>query len=442
MGWFSDFPVADPPEHGLKVLVDRKVGRLVLGFLRLDGQGSLQHGHVVDAELFEPLDGRLIVCIAKGLVFGAVCTMLGLYPVHRISSNEEKRVRISGDNKAQLLFQKFQMQDSFRMIPGIDIPPAWVHHCRKNLCCMLTILGIYPMFKRSKVVLSTIFALFFFAWLGSFPCGSVLGQDEGWVEQPEILKRIEKSFLDPPECKKVVEDGRIWIHRDEQAVIVDGYVCQRNAPLEMFACPIGTKEHESIVAVFAKSRFVHASLLAVGGSPGKPVAFEPKFTPASGTTVRVYALWHDEKGETQAILAQNWIRQTGTKKPMLWDWVFAGSKIYKDPDTGNESYLGDGGELVSVANFMTSTLDVAVKSDAANSGLVFEAYTDKIPKRFTPIRLVMVLSDQAPYSSDQAKPDPIKEKSKTDEKDQVELPKHLTEPVPKRLLEFLPPKKS
>jgi hypothetical protein len=74
---------------------------------------------------------------------------------------------------------------------------------------------------------------------------------------------------------------------------------------------------------------------------------------------------------------------------------------------------------------MTSTLDVAVKSDAANSGLVFEAYTDKIPKRFTPIRLVMVLSDQAPYSSDQ-----------------VELPKHLTEPVPKRLLEFLPPKKS
>jgi hypothetical protein len=104
--------------------------------------------------------------------------------------------------------------------------------------------------------------------------------------------------------------------------------------------------------------------------------------------------------------------------------------------------LGDGGELVSVANFMTSTLDVAVKSDAANSGLVFEAYTDKIPKRFTPIRLVMVLSDQAPYSSDQAKPAQTNEKDQTNDKDQAELPKHLTEPVPKRLLEFLPPKKS
>jgi hypothetical protein len=316
---------------------------------------------------------------------------------------------------------------------------------------MSAIVGIYPIPKRSNVALSTFFALFFSLLFGSFRCCSLFGQDEGWVEQPEILKRIEKSFVDPPDCKKMVEDGRIWIHRDEQAVIVDGYICQRSAPLEMFACPIGTKEHESIVAVFAKSRFVHASLLAVGGAPGKPVAFEPKFTPASGTTVRVYALWHDEKGVTQAILAQNWIRQTGTKKPMLWDWVFAGSKIYKDPDTGNESYLGDGGELVSVANFMTSTLDVAVKSDAANSGLVFEAYTDKIPKRFTPIRLVMVLSDQAPYSNDTAQRNDQAQrndkaeqgdKSQLGDKDETELPKHLSEPVPKRLLEFLPPKKS
>ena len=270
----------------------------------------------------------------------------------------------------------------------------------------------------------------------------VSGQDvpvkeEGWVEQPEILKRIEKGFVDPPECKKVVEDGRVWIHRDEQAVIVDGYVCQRNAPLEMFACPIGTKEHESVVAVFAKSRFVHASLLAVGGVPGKPVAFEPKFTPASGTTIRVYAMWHDEKGQTQATLAQHWIRQTGSQKPMLWDWVFAGSKIYKDPETGSETYMGDSGELLSVANFMTSTMDVAVKSDAANAGLVFETFTEKIPKRFTPVRLVMVLSDEPPYAEDPAS----KETSKPPQKED-ELPKHLKAQVPKRLLEFLPAKKN
>jgi hypothetical protein len=277
--------------------------------------------------------------------------------------------------------------------------------------------------------------------LGQNPEQKTEQAEEGWVDQPEIIKRIEKGFADPPDCKKMVEDGRVWIHRDEQAVIVDGYICQRNAPLEMFACPVGSKEHESVVAVFAKSRFVHASLLAVGGVPGKPVAFEPKFVPASGTTIRVYALWHDEKGQTQATLAQHWIRQTGTKKPMVWDWVFAGSKVYKDPETGKETYMGDGGELLSVANFMTSTMDVAVKSDAANAGLVFEAFTDKIPKRFTPVRLVLVLSDQAPYANELSsnKESNSQNPSATDE---PELPKHLKADVPKRLMEFLPPKKS
>lgn len=277
-----------------------------------------------------------------------------------------------------------------------------------------------------------------------------VAQEEGWLELPEIKARVEKSFAEPPNTKKMLEDGRVWIHRDEQAVIVDGYVCQRSAPLEMFACPVGTKEHESIVAVFTKSQFVHAALLAVGGVPGKPVAFEPKFVPASGTTVRVYALWHDAEGKTQGTLAQNWVRQSGKDKAMEWDWVFAGSKIYKDPDTGKETYLGNSGELLCVANFMTSTMDVSVKSDAANSGLVFDAFTERIPKRNTPVRLVLVLSDEPPFAGEDATGDaaesgsvkdeasPGKKQVESEKSDGSELPKHLTDPVPERILEFLP----
>ena len=293
--------------------------------------------------------------------------------------------------------------------------------------------------SRSFCVRSAI-VLLILSFLTSFaPSCSLRAQDDGWMDSPQILEKLEKTFADPPECKRMTEDGkplRIWIQRDEQAVIVDGYVCQTKAPLEMFACPIGTKEHESVVAVFAKSRLVHASLLAVGANPGKPVAFEPKFVPASGTTVRVYALWHNEKGETQATLAQHWIRQTEKKKPMEWDWVFAGSKFFKDPDTGSETYMGDGGELICVANFMTSTMDVAVKSDAANSGLVFEAFTEKIPKRFTPVRLVLILTDEAPYAGDSAKATDSNGAAKDDE-----LPKHLAAEIPKKVKEFLPPPK-
>lgn len=298
-------------------------------------------------------------------------------------------------------------------------------------CCCHAINSVADFFRTG------ILAAFFLIQACLAPIGFVpfcSAQDEGWMELPKIQERVEKSLAVPENCKKMIDEGRIWIHRDEQAVIVDGYVCQRNAPLEMFACPVGSKEHEAIVALFAKSRFVHASLLAVGGVPGKPVSFEPKFVPASGTTIRVYVLWHDEKGKTQGTLAQHWIRKVGTKKPMEWDWVFAGSKIYKDPDTGKETYMGDSGDLICVANFMTSTLDVSVKSDAANSGLVFEAFTEKIPKRYTPIRLVLVLSDEPPYAADGGSTSDSREASENADN----LPKHLKAEVPKRILEFLP----
>ncbi|MCU0708572.1 MAG: hypothetical protein MUF23_09790 [Pirellula sp.] len=81
---------------------------------------------------------------------------------------------------------------------------------------------------------------------------------------------------------------------------------------------------------------------------------------------------------------------------------------------------------------MTSTLDVAVKSDADNTGLVFDAFTDRIPKRNTPIRLVLTLTDEPPYGRD------IKDAEADGAK---EPPKHLTDPVPERVLQFLPPPK-
>lgn len=117
---------------------------------------------------------------------------------------------------------------------------------------------------------------------------------------------------------------------------------------------------------------------------------------------------------------------------MQWDWVFAGSKFVKDPDTGKEFYLGDSGDLICVANFMTSTLDVAVKSNADNTGLVFDAFTERIPKRQTPVRLVLTLSPDPPFGRDASDSAP---------NDSNAQPKHLTDPVPESILHFLPARK-
>jgi hypothetical protein len=196
----------------------------------------------------------------------------------------------------------------------------------------------------------------------------------------------------------------------------------------MFACPAGTKEHESVVSIFAKSRFVHAGLLAVGGKPGSPAKFDP-FRPATGTTVRIYALWFDEKGEKQSTIAQKWVRKMGTKENLTSDWVFGGSGEYVDESTKERHYMADSGELVCVANFGTSTLDIVVRSDQGNDILSFDTYTDRIPKRNTPIRLVFVLSSDKPHG---ASPD-----------DSQKEPEFLSQKTPDFVLNWLeaPPSK-
>ncbi len=250
-------------------------------------------------------------------------------------------------------------------------------------------------------------------------------EEDEWKSQADLLKLVADRFEEPKDCKSLHRENRIWINRDEQVVILDGYIAQREVPLELFACPAGTKDHEAIVAVFSRAQLVHAGLLAISAQPGSTATFEP-FKPAHGTTIRVYVLWPDPDGKTKGTLAQNWIRKSGTKKPMVWDWVFAGSKIYKDEE-GKEHYLGDSGELISVSNFTTSTMDVAVKSEQSNANLIFEAFTERIPPKNTPVRLVLTLSDEQPFGASELEAS----------KENKDEPKHLSAKVPENILRLL-----
>ncbi len=182
----------------------------------------------------------------------------------------------------------------------------------------------------------------------------------------------------------------IWIDRQKKWVVVDGEVCLRSGTLEMFACPKNTKEHESIVAVPVRPFLVHAGLLAVGAKPGKPARFVPKYEPASGTRIAVWVLWKDNHGQPRRTTAQQWIREVRTKQPMSYPWVFAGSSVRQNPETGQSYYLADGGDFICVSNFPTATLDIPVESSQAEGEWLFEAFTENIPEVGTPVRLVLV----------------------------------------------------
>src|SRR3954447_3769731 len=110
----------------------------------------------------------------------------------------------------------------------------------------------------------------------------------------------------PGEMAKLSPTGDVWYDAKRHAVVVDGEVCLREGQLEMFACPKGTKEHESIVSLNCKADEVHAGLLAAGAKVGKPVSFDPDYQAASGQIIDIYVLWKDEMGEKHQVRAQEW----------------------------------------------------------------------------------------------------------------------------------------
>jgi hypothetical protein len=216
------------------------------------------------------------------------------------------------------------------------------------------------------------------------------GAGPGVGTPPEDEQVIEPPKLPDPEgAKKLPDPDRVWVDAKNKQVYVDGYVSLREGFLEMFACKVGTKEHESIVAVQTQIQTVHAALLAIGAKSGTPVQFVPDSKPPTGTEILVEVRWLDDAGKWQSAQAQEWILNERTKKPLEHPWVFAGSSFWKDPETGKNYYTAEQGDFICVSNFTTAMLDLPIPSTQANDGLMFVANPDKAPKLGTPVRLVL-----------------------------------------------------
>ena len=79
-----------------------------------------------------------------------------------------------------------------------------------------------------------------------------------------------------PELKRLSPKEEVWIDVKAKHVVVGGTIAVDKGAIEFFACPAGTKEHESIVATRSSAQLVHAGLLAIGLVPGRPVSFTPE----------------------------------------------------------------------------------------------------------------------------------------------------------------------
>ncbi len=171
-------------------------------------------------------------------------------------------------------------------------------------------------------------------------------------------------------------------------------VCLRQGPLEVLLCRKGTKEHEGILRIDADTKFIHAALEAAGAKPGKPTQFvnpqteQPEYKPATGQPIRVLVHYRRD-GQIHTHPVQEWIWDRERKQTLPHGWVFAGSVTIVDPETKQEFYGANSGDVISISNSAYAVLELPVEVSRDDADLVYEARTSHIPPLWSKVWLIL-----------------------------------------------------
>jgi hypothetical protein len=204
----------------------------------------------------------------------------------------------------------------------------------------------------------------------------------------EPTQPIESAKGGPAEA--VALEPSLRMDRKNKEVTIEAEVVLREGPLELFLCPFRTKEHESILAADIAPRRFQLALLGIGAVPGSPAKYEPAFQPPSGQKLSI-EVEYDHDGKRHRHPASDWIQTPGEAgqppQPMSATFVFSGSRFVRVPGEARARWLGDEGDLICVANFPGSVIDVDIASDNTNAALLFSAWTERIPPKGTKVRV-------------------------------------------------------
>ncbi len=110
-----------------------------------------------------------------------------------------------------------------------------------------------------------------------------------------------------------------------------------------------------------------------------------------------------QDGKVRTQDAREWVKRE-KDKPLLRDWVFAGSQFYDDPFTKKERYAADDGDLITVANFSSAILDLPIESSANDAERTFMTNTAKIPEIGTEVLVALYPRPAKPATKAAAKP--------------------------------------
>lgn len=199
---------------------------------------------------------------------------------------------------------------------------------------------------------------------------------------------------EPPKVKYPERPQKvITVDKKNQRIEIEGWICFREGILELFACSKGTKEHESIVALWAKpSQLAHA-LADIGLEAGLPGKWTKTriFRPPSGPVVKVMVRWKGADGNQVMVDADKWILNSITKEPVTerikWVYCFAGTADALARADGN-------GTAIALSNFPAAVLDLPHMSSGLNVDVLYAANPKEVPPLGTPVTVIIIATSK------------------------------------------------
>jgi len=192
-------------------------------------------------------------------------------------------------------------------------------------------------------------------------------------------------------AEKTVKIGQVRVNLAKRQVAFDAEVCLREGVLEFMIVEWKTKTHESLLHTQAKSSHVHAGLLMLGLTQGKPARWAGQelgamFLPPAGAGVSMEFQWTGSDGKVHSMPAGKWLAGPEGQQIEAPDrWIFVGSDILPD----GRYWAEVDGEMVSLTNFASAVLDVPFRSSSANAERGFYAAVNEIPPVGTKVRVVL-----------------------------------------------------
>lgn len=224
-------------------------------------------------------------------------------------------------------------------------------------------------------------------------------------DQPSPQPQLLAQPLTQPSIVRL--PNGIVVDRSKQRVEIPAHVAQTAGFLEQIACGENSREHESLLVVSLNASEIHAALLLVGATPGKPGSWRVegeavRSVPPTGTPIRVRVRVPGERSPTsddppgppvERDIAE-WVRGRDGRV-YAGSWVFAGSRFAPNPKSWKapgEHYVADfTGSIVGLVTFgdetiaATSVIPDLVEFEAAE----WQAWTERIPFSGTEATLIL-----------------------------------------------------